>query len=185
MPGEKRCRIPGPSRVDFDDLGGFCEPRYLSKFRRRRASSFDLYFHSGFHFLLFSVRLPRFFSSHVTKRIKGLLLSRPETQILISTPRFSQEKKRDGSSPFYSIFMQLLSMYIRHDAFCAEKKNHWSANFRGQTRPTIAEQTIRANNLPRTRHVRCKRDSAPSVSLSQTRQTRLYLPCGKIKTTRR
>lgn len=46
--------------------------------------SFDLYFHSDFHFLLFSVRRTRSFSSHVTKRIKELL-SRPETRILIST----------------------------------------------------------------------------------------------------
>jgi len=69
-------------RVDFDDLGArevFTNRGYLSKFRQRRSRlSFDLYFHSGFHFLLFSVRRTRSFSSHVTKRTKGPL-SRAET----------------------------------------------------------------------------------------------------------
>lgn len=43
--------------------------------KRTLARPLDLYFHSGFHFLLFSVRRTRSFLSHVIKRTKGPPLS--------------------------------------------------------------------------------------------------------------
>jgi len=141
----------------ISQLGGLCEPCYLSKFRRRRSRpSFDLYFHSGFHFLLFSVRRTRSFSSHVTKRTKGPL-SRAETRILIlrrvQRTRKKKEKKRkrlDSSRTFirYSIFMRLLSN-IHPRALRSKGESHrlvYREFYRRQTLVTIAEQTIRANN---------------------------------------
>jgi len=94
------------------------EPCYLSKFDGARPS-FDLYFHSGFHFLLFSVRRTRSFSSRVTKRTKRLL-SCLETRISISTP--CARKREREINLLFNFMRKLLPMYGMATHFALKRR---------------------------------------------------------------
>jgi len=135
------------------------EPCYLSKFDG--APVFRLVLSLGpFHFLLFSIRRTRSFSSRVTKRTKRLL-SCLETRILISTPCARKRKREREIDPFYSISCENCCLCTAWRRILHSKGDssvsiiYHEFSIGRQTRLTIAERTI----CVKKRRVRFKRDS--------------------------
>lgn len=145
---------------------------------------FDLYFHSGFHFLLFSVRRTRSFSSR-NKTHKGTALASKDLNLDFHAARaIERERERD-------CFVR----FIQFSYGCYTTARRRALRSRGESlvgisrilslarRPTIMEQTIRANNASRKRHVRAS--SAPSPLFLFQRCDKLDAAfANKIKMTR-
>lgn len=140
--------IPGSTRASTLTISRAlreCGTALFVKIPSTPRPSLDLYFHSGFHFLLFSVRRTRPFASHVTNTHRGTALAFGERDSNLDFHAVRTRRRETDRFVRFIRFSRGCHGHVRRDdALYARNEDHWSARREFYLSPdtsiTIAEQ---------------------------------------------